>query len=88
MLWVLDNPESGWSPPLTENRSLRCPRVDIAGANNAGWNSVLVRTGVYEPDNGPPTHTPTYEATDVEEAVLWAINNELGKRTAIEETQA
>ncbi|KAJ3534081.1 hypothetical protein NM688_g7188 [Phlebia brevispora] len=45
------------------------PESDIAGANGAGWHSVLVHTGVYEPENGPPTHTPSYEANDVEEAI-------------------
>ncbi|KAK0195670.1 HAD-like domain-containing protein [Armillaria mellea] len=42
---------------------------DIAGANGAGWPSVLVRTGVYDPIHGSPTHKPTHEAEDVEEAV-------------------
>ncbi|XP_006460901.1 hypothetical protein AGABI2DRAFT_204203 [Agaricus bisporus var. bisporus H97] len=52
------------------------PDSDIAGANDAGWNSVLVRTGVYEPELGPSSHIPTHEATDVEAAVLWAIKRE------------
>ena len=59
--------------------------ADIAGANGAGWHSVLVQTGVYEPANGPPAHSPTYEASDVEEAVNWAIQNELEKRKQYEE---
>ncbi|SJK97772.1 uncharacterized protein ARMOST_01026 [Armillaria ostoyae] len=45
------------------------PESDIAGANGAGWPSVLVRTGVYDPIHGSPTHKPTHEAEDVEEAV-------------------
>ncbi|KZT20001.1 HAD-superfamily hydrolase [Neolentinus lepideus HHB14362 ss-1] len=53
------------------------PESDIAGANGAGWSSVLVRTGVYNPEQGPPTHTPTYIAEDVEEAVEWAIKREV-----------
>ncbi|KAI1783144.1 HAD hydrolase [Ganoderma leucocontextum] len=60
------------------------PRVymvgDIAGANAAGWPSVLVKTGVYEPARGPPTHEPTYIAEDVEEAVRWAIEREMGRK--------
>ncbi|PIL33835.1 hypothetical protein GSI_03541 [Ganoderma sinense ZZ0214-1] len=60
------------------------PRVymvgDIAGANAAGWPSVLVKTGVYEPARGPPTHEPTYIAEDVEEAVRWAIDREMGRK--------
>ncbi|KAF8893928.1 HAD-like domain-containing protein [Infundibulicybe gibba] len=53
------------------------PESDIAGANIAGWSSILVHTGVYDPRQGPPTHTPTHEAEDVEEAVRWALDREL-----------
>ncbi|KZP18676.1 HAD-superfamily hydrolase [Athelia psychrophila] len=49
------------------------PESDIAGANKANWDSVLVHTGVYEPAEGPPRHTPTFEAENVEEAVKMAI---------------
>ncbi|TBU38601.1 HAD hydrolase [Dichomitus squalens] len=55
------------------------PESDIAGANAAGWPSVLVKTGVYDPSRGPPTHTPSYIAEDVEEAVRWAIEREMRK---------
>ncbi|KAI0058631.1 HAD-superfamily hydrolase [Artomyces pyxidatus] len=55
------------------------PESDIAGANAAGWASVLVRTGVYDPTNGAPTHTPTHVAEHVEEAVTWAIRRELAR---------
>lgn len=55
------------------------PESDIAGANGAGWPSVLVRTGVYDPIHGSPTHKPTHEAEDVEEAVRWAITREFEK---------
>ncbi|KAG8961902.1 hypothetical protein FRC03_004864 [Tulasnella sp. 419] len=50
------------------------PDSDIAGGNAAGWESILVRTGVYNPANGPPHHRPTVEVQDVEEAVQWAWN--------------
>ncbi|EIM80994.1 HAD hydrolase [Stereum hirsutum FP-91666 SS1] len=53
------------------------PESDIAGANAANWSSVLVRTGVYDPEQGPPTHEPTYIAEDVGEAVDWAIKTEV-----------
>jgi FMN phosphatase YigB (HAD superfamily) len=53
------------------------PESDIAGANAAGWDSVLVKTGVYDPFQGTPTHLPTHVAEDVEEAVKWAIKREL-----------
>ncbi|KAK7045715.1 hypothetical protein VNI00_007548 [Paramarasmius palmivorus] len=49
------------------------PASDIAGANGAKWNSVLVHTGVYDPSLGQPQHKPTQEAKDVEAAVRWAI---------------
>jgi ribonucleotide monophosphatase NagD (HAD superfamily) len=52
-------------------------RADIAGANAAGWSSILVHTGVYDPAEGPPAHTPTTEAVDVEEGVKWAIDKEM-----------
>ncbi|KAJ3405824.1 Haloacid dehalogenase-like hydrolase domain-containing 5 [Chytriomyces hyalinus] len=41
------------------------PESDIAGANNNGWTSILVKTGVYE--SGP--HEAKYLVADVEEAV-------------------
>ncbi|KAI0279514.1 HAD-hyrolase-like-domain-containing protein [Russula aff. rugulosa BPL654] len=53
------------------------PESDIAGANTAGWSSVLVRTGVYDPVDGPPAHNPTHEAENVEAAVQWAIDREV-----------
>lgn len=56
------------------------PESDIAGANGAGWGSVLVHTGVYDPLLGiPPTHTPTHQASDVGEAVRWALKREIHK---------
>ena len=51
-------------------------KKDIAGANAAKWSSILVNTGVFDPSQGPPTHSPTYFAKDVEEAVTWAIARE------------
>ncbi|KAF4620277.1 hypothetical protein D9613_000334 [Agrocybe pediades] len=53
------------------------PESDIAGANAAKWPSILVNTGVYDPAQGRPTHIPTQHAEDVEEAVKWAIEQEL-----------
>ncbi|KAJ7251849.1 HAD-like domain-containing protein [Mycena haematopus] len=52
--------------------------LDIAGANAAGWKSILVKTGVFT--GGQPTHDPTYHAEDVEEAVRWAISREIGRQ--------
>ncbi|KAI0633736.1 HAD hydrolase [Trametes polyzona] len=56
------------------------PESDIAGANGAGWPSILVKTGVYDPAQGEPTHKPTHIAEDVEEAVRWAIEREMGHK--------
>lgn len=52
------------------------PESDIAGANTAGWKSILVHTGVYDPHRGPPSHQPTHQAEDVAEAVRWALEQE------------
>jgi len=52
------------------------PESDIAGANAARWKSILVRTGVYDPRQGPPSHRPTHEVEDVEQAVQWALEQE------------
>ena len=82
---ITDNPESGSLLLLMRAHQLTYCLIDIAGANGAGWNSVLVHTGVYEPGNGPPTHCPTFEATDVEEAVTWAIDNELKRRRTLDQ---
>ncbi|PVF92980.1 HAD-superfamily hydrolase [Serendipita vermifera] len=53
------------------------PESDIAGANAAGWNSILVHTGVYSPSSGSPLHKPTMEADDVEKAVEAVLEAEL-----------
>ncbi|KAF9652803.1 HAD hydrolase [Thelephora ganbajun] len=56
------------------------PESDIAGANLAWWNSILVHTGVYNPRHRsslPRSKTPTFEAKDVEEAVRLAIHEEI-----------
>ncbi|KAL0956224.1 hypothetical protein HGRIS_002380 [Hohenbuehelia grisea] len=68
-----------WSGPLPPVYMVGDnPESDIAGANAAHWPSVLVGTGVYDPQQGPPSHPPTHMADDVESAVLWAMSRELG----------
>ena len=57
------------------------PESDIAGANAARWKSILVRTGVYDPLQGPPSHSPTHEVEDVEQAVQWALGQEFQSST-------
>lgn len=69
--------------PKVGDKSAQMPKVfmigdnpdsDIAGANAAGWYSILVETGVYDPSNGnPPAYRPTAIVRDVEDAVRWAI---------------
>ena len=71
--YVISRPHICRRSTLTWPLSLK----DIAGANAAGWSSILVRTGVYDPADGPPTHKPTYEAENVEAAVHWAIEREI-----------
>ncbi len=57
------------------------PESDIRGANGhqsergVEWKSVLVETGMYVPGT-EPAHKPTQIATDVEDAVDWALKQE------------
>ncbi|KAJ2083195.1 hypothetical protein H4R24_001025 [Coemansia sp. RSA 988] len=55
------------------------PAADIAGANGAGWTSVLVRTGVFngEPGTNDPANPATMVVDHVEDAVSWIIATEL-----------
>lgn len=59
-------------------RDVDNPESDIAGANAYGWNSILLKTGVYQ--SGKPKHEPTVISADVEEGVMWAIERELNER--------
>ncbi|WWC71613.1 TIGR01456 family HAD hydrolase [Kwoniella pini CBS 10737] len=56
------------------------PLSDIDGANRHGWSSILVRTGVFNDNNGElPSHKPTIISDDVEKGVEWAIQEEIRK---------
>ncbi|KAJ2744637.1 hypothetical protein GGI20_002817 [Coemansia sp. BCRC 34301] len=57
------------------------PAADIAGANSAGWTSVLVRTGIFGgPKGANDTMYPAHLVADhVEDAVNWIIESELGR---------
>ncbi|KAF9921648.1 hypothetical protein FBU30_008289 [Linnemannia zychae] len=57
------------------------PYADIAGANSYGWNSILVRTGVFKPkgDENHRVHPATKVVSNVEEAVRWIIDREITK---------
>jgi hypothetical protein len=70
-------------PRILRNTTAPSPSPDIAGANAAGWSSVLVRTGVYDRADGPPAHSPTYEAENVEAAVRWAIEREINRTACV-----
>lgn len=54
------------------------PASDISGAAGYGWESVLVRTGVWSDAQGDPTPAPTLVADNVEEAVASALRREWG----------
>ena len=46
------------------------PEGDIEGANRKGWNSILVRTGLFDKSDGNHHEFPaTYVVRDMEEAV-------------------
>ncbi|ORY92158.1 HAD hydrolase [Syncephalastrum racemosum] len=52
------------------------PAADIRGANDYGWNSILVRTGVFR-ESGNSKEFPANKVCDhVEEAVEWVIRKE------------
>ncbi|KAI0930545.1 hypothetical protein AcV5_007230 [Taiwanofungus camphoratus] len=76
---VLKNRFKGLYGQKTEQQPEVYMVGDIAGANAAGWDSILVHTGVYDPVHGPPSHVPTHQAKDVEEAVRWAIQREMDR---------
>lgn len=55
------------------------PESDIRGANLHGWDSILVRTGVYKDDQGEPKYKPTTIVDDVLAGVHWAMKREADK---------
>ncbi|KAG0006810.1 hypothetical protein BGZ65_003357 [Modicella reniformis] len=54
------------------------PYADIAGANAYGWNSVLVKTGVFKPRGyeNHHEHPATTVVDHVEDAIRWIIAKE------------
>lgn len=53
------------------------PASDIAGANAFGWESILVKTGVFRGEKREDAeHVPTVVAEDVWEGVKWALERE------------
>lgn len=45
------------------------PTTDIRGANEAGWTSILVRTGVFKGDGNDTTYPASHVVDDIEEAI-------------------
>ncbi|EGR32567.1 hypothetical protein IMG5_077480 [Ichthyophthirius multifiliis] len=45
------------------------PHTDIRGANNIGWVSILVRTGVFQGDENDPIYPARYVVDDFTEAI-------------------
>lgn len=52
---------------------------DIKGGKNYGWETALVRTGVYKDEQGEPDPKPTLLVDDVEKAVEAALKREWGE---------
>ncbi|KAI5481399.1 cardiolipin synthase [Pseudohyphozyma bogoriensis] len=52
------------------------PRSDIAGANAFGWESILVRTGVFRGPAEDAEHKPTVVLPNVLDGVKWALERE------------
>jgi len=51
------------------------PAGDIRGANQMGWESILVRTGVYKPGDYLDEHSkPTHEVDSMMKAVTIILN--------------
>lgn len=52
------------------------PNSDIRGGNMAGWETILVETGIYDPKDGPPKYKPSTIQKNVLDAVKWAMARE------------
>ena len=50
------------------------PEVDVLGATNAGWNSILVRTGIHESAENDAAHPATRVHENVFDAVKFLIS--------------
>ncbi|BGP50399.1 hypothetical protein JCM10450v2_006318 [Rhodotorula kratochvilovae] len=73
------HPPPGPAPPLPGRVYMLGdnPASDIAGANAYGWESVLVRTGVFRGERKEEAeHVPTTLKEDVLEGVQWALRRE------------
>ncbi|GBC04571.1 hypothetical protein RclHR1_05750003 [Rhizophagus clarus] len=52
------------------------PASDIAGANRAGWTSILVRTGVFSEEVNDPINPANHVADNVLRAIEWMFSKE------------
>ncbi|KAI9318941.1 HAD-like domain-containing protein [Dichotomocladium elegans] len=52
------------------------PAADIRGANDYGWKSLLVRTGVFQGSGNSTLYPATRVCDHVEEAVAWGLEQE------------
>lgn len=50
--------------------------IDIRGANEFGWYSVLVRTGNFKGEGNSPLYPAKRVFDDVEKAVDWIVGHE------------
>ena len=66
--------KSGYEFIVTVCRQSRSDSLALQGRLlHVRLGSNLVTTGVYDPCQGPPSHRPTHEVEDVEQAVQWAF---------------
>ncbi|KAF9585633.1 hypothetical protein BGW38_001456 [Lunasporangiospora selenospora] len=77
----LEREPSGRLPKRTVYAIGDNPYADIAGANSHGWESLLVKTGVFRTKNNENHHIhPATAVVDhVEDAVRWILTKEMAK---------
>jgi hypothetical protein len=66
-----DSPDSGNYRGCIMNNTL-----DIRGANEYGWYSILVRTGNFKGEGNSPVYPAKRVFDDVEQAVHWIVGHE------------
>ncbi|RHZ68676.1 hypothetical protein Glove_294g162 [Diversispora epigaea] len=54
------------------------PRSDIVGANRYGWNSILVKTGVFQGEEIESQYSANHVADNILHAVKWMFHKEEG----------
>ena len=51
------------------------PAGDIKGANDSGWSSILVRTGIFKGLTNDSSNPATKVCENVEESIKWIIKD-------------